>query len=1207
MKKQMYMFNEAEGVFFPAFDRYLCDDRELSVNQGKIVRIWDGLAVSGGTCFTLHWKGQVILGGYDHLLTFMSVPANALVDGHVVVDGKETLLYKNRTGSPDPSEWSSSLDCDSNGVLTDIYLEFKFPTEHNTVSISWFGLRNSSLEDKITERIPVWQESWCEGIHEGKVGEIENNLLMSEQEAKHMRELFKQNLNLKEVVLKNAETAMKVNVERQMGEYIPKADYRFVRLRDRGRIPMEGMILNLAVAGYLLQEPTYSYQAAKMIVAAIQMKWYEGSVCDMEGSKFHHVCFTEDHTVTEICLAMGFLGGIFKKDVICQIVEKVEENWRFVCKKNAEPGYRNFMNQGIVGCRGQMLGAAFLNLWKGGYDREMQQAFERHCYLLETYLTEDGHCAEGPGYYEYSFTTSVQLWHVYARMIGQPVEKILPERFLQSGKYVEAMMSSTSRSGVWIPVNCCHGNSISLLLLAFMTAVGAFPEGNFYLMSRLSDTQDLQKSSSVDLLLCEYYKDKVDLRPYYRPMEQEISYKEAGLLTWRQGGLKIMVTAERNPLTGHFHEDRGGIILEEEDEILLPEAGTTDYGNTASLCMAEKEYHNMAYPLDMKMTVESERGRCAAAMAGYPIEEKLSLKDMSTAEAKILYAKKEDGAYYFGVDTGMLYGKEISGIRKGMVKQGCLTVTDEWTFEEEHPIGVVWLSYEPWKTDQENKMAVSGRKILRVTCEESWEFQIEEGFVDHDLNPLYVLRVVTKQGKFHQVTSEFSWIARQLSPQNTGRENSVILQRLCDLGGTIRVEQKGVYELEDTVYMGSHTKLIFGPGVFIKRSASSVGSFLFVNRGAFTHTWDEDIMLEGLHLITNGVEARTNAGIYGLTGELSFSYVRNLRVIDFTCMDLPRLSFGIHVCTFEDLVIDRIHVEGRKDAVHLGTGSKFVIRHGLFRTYDDPIALNAHDYAVANPQMGWIEDGLIEDCYDLEDEDTTGYFCRILAGAWVDWYPGMEIQNSDTVVHDGRVYRAFQKPDGVIYHSLTPPTHRKGMVTLEGIHWVMVQEGAVYQCGCRNIHFKDIHLQKKRSQALSIHFDHDKYSRSVYPGAQMPVQKNLVFENIIVQSEVDCLVRTITPVDTIKVVNSVIGDSKILLETLPEGNLEYPVTQILLSGITFTGKGKNTLVQCETGRKCQMKTVGSLVLSEDFEAEVEGNVEIKEADILVTTCSTEKE
>ena len=75
-----------------------------------------------------------------------------------------------------------------------------------------------------------------------------------------------------------------------------------------------------------------------------------------------------------------------------------------------------------------------------------------------------------------------------------------------------------------------------------MTAVGAFPEGNFYLMFRLSDTQDLQKSSSVDLLLCEYYKDKVDLRPYYRPMEQEISYP---LRTKRQHYPRFNTTPSR--------------------------------------------------------------------------------------------------------------------------------------------------------------------------------------------------------------------------------------------------------------------------------------------------------------------------------------------------------------------------------------------------------------------------------------------------------------------------------------------------------------------------------------------------------------------------------------------------------------------------------------------------------------------------------------
>lgn len=256
--------------------------------------------------------------------------------------------------------------------------------------------------------------------------------------------------------------------------------------------------------------------------------------------------------------------------------------------------------------------------------------------------------------------------------------------------------------------------------------------------------------------------------------------------------------------------------------------------------------------------------------------------------------------------------------------------------------------------------------------------------------------------------------------------------------------------------------------------------------------------------------------------------------------------------------------------------------------------------------MGWIEDGLIEDCYDLADEDTTGYFCRILAGAWVDWYPGMEIQNSDTVVSAGRVYRAFQKPDGNRYRSLTPPTHLQGMETLDGIHWVMVQEEVTYQCGCRNIHFKDIHLQKEREQALSIHFDHDQYSRSVYPGAQMPVQQNLVFENVVVQNKISCLVRSITPVDTIKVVNSVLDGSTVLLEALPDQQTPYPVTQVLLLGNTLATKGQTYLVQSQPGRSCRLKTAGNLVLSEHFEAVVGGDVDIQSSDIPVAMAAMAK-
>lgn len=444
----------------------------------------------------------------------------------------------------------------------------------------------------------------------------------------------------------------------------------------------------------------------------------------------------------------------------------------------------------------------------------------------------------------------------------------------------------------------------------------------------------------------------------------------------------------------------------------------------------------------------------------------------------------------------------------------------------------------------------------------------------------------------HQAKSRITYVKKELSPENTGKENRAVLQEMLDRAGTVRIEKPGVYEVEDMLIIKSHTHLILGSGVCIKRVSSSADSFFLMNEGALTCTFDENITIEGLHLITNGVEARDNKTVYGMTGELSFFYVKHLRIYDFVCLDLPKLSFGIHICTFEDLIIERIHIEGKKDAVHLGKGNKFVIRDGLFRTFDDPIALNAHDYSVANPQMGWIENGLIENCYDLNDNETTGYFCRILAGAWCDWYEGMIIQNSDTVVNQGRVYRAFQKPDGTKYRSITPPVHKKGMETQDKINWVMVQEEVVYQCGCRNIHFKDIHLQKKRKTALSIHFDHDRYSRSVYPGARMPVQQNLVFENLIVENQVDCLVRCITPVDCIKVIHSVIGNNKIQLECLQNRQEDYEKAHVMLIGNTFTQDGKTELVRCDDGRSCCLTGEGNIALCENFVLRTAGKVSV---------------
>lgn len=203
----------------------------------------------------------------------------------------------------------------------------------------------------------------------------------------------------------------------------------------------------------------------------------------------------------------------------------------------------------------------------------------------------------------------------------------------------------------------------------------------------------------------------------------------------------------------------------------------------------------------------------------------------------------------------------------------------------------------------------------------------------------------------------------------------------------------------------------------------------------------------------------------------------------------------------------------------------------------------------------------------------------------------MEVQNSDTVSYGGRLYRVIMPADGRIFKSVTPPTHESGIEEYDGIRWVMVQDDVVYGSGCRNIHFKDIFLQKKRPTAFSLHFDKDNYSRSYYPGAESPVQENIIFENIYFQNDIPVFISAVTPIDNIKVINSVVGDSEILLKNIETDGIEYKKTNVLFSGTTFTEKTP-TLVSAEEGRSARVSIIGSCV-DDDFKPKFEGNVEIK--------------
>ncbi len=426
------------------------------------------------------------------------------------------------------------------------------------------------------------------------------------------------------------------------------------------------------------------------------------------------------------------------------------------------------------------------------------------------------------------------------------------------------------------------------------------------------------------------------------------------------------------------------------------------------------------------------------------------------------------------------------------------------------------------------------------------------------------------------------------SPAASGVENTKALQRAVDQTGTIVVSQPGVYQIADTVFVGGNTTLEFGNGVFLKKVAE-LGDFTHVllNKGALTKTCDEHIAVEGLQIMVNGVDVR-KYHVFGLHGQLAFFYVKDLRIEHFRCLDVGRVQYGIQVCTFEDLLINDVIIKGNKDGVHLGRGKRFSIRNATFQTFDDAIALNGHDYAVGNPELGWIEDGVIENCHDLNAEKTTGFFCRILAGAWIDWQPGMKVQQSDTVVSEGRLYRVQAQPDGKVYQSLTRPVHPSGSQILDGINWGVVQNEVTYTAGVRNVSFRDIFLEKPRT-AFSIHFDTGRYSRSYYPGAKIPRQENITFENVrVLHDGKSALLNVATPVDAVTFINCSLKNNPIDFVS-NRAMSDYGRTTINMIGCIFNHPGPmNLLVNQVAGKVIDFRTSSSVETSDNFSAAIVG-------------------
>ena len=287
--------------------------------------------------------------------------------------------------------------------------------------------------------------------------------------------------------------------------------------------------------------------------------------------------------------------------------------------------------------------------------------------------------------------------------------------------------------------------------------------------------------------------------------------------------------------------------------------------------------------------------------------------------------------------------------------------------------------------------------------------------------------------------SEFpAGILADLSASYSASVNTANLQAALAVGGTIYLPP-GIISLNAECVIKPRTTLIFDPATILQRSSVSTFSLLRNESATSTdNTIDEDITIigNGARIAVNS-DSGSTASVPGTRGHLTFYNVRRLKISSLRGTDLGASNFFLHIANFENIEIAWCYVTGAgsaKDGIHLNGGVDYWIHDCRLRTYDDPLALNAWDYADLAPRIQPLRRGLIERCTFDDPGTRTGFTARLLPGAWLAWSATTYVL-ADTVNSGGYQYRKTNS--GSVLASVAP-THTSTGATVtgaDGIAW----------------------------------------------------------------------------------------------------------------------------------------------------------------------------
>ena len=570
----------------------------------------------------------------------------------------------------------------------------------------WLGLSNAQRQAEMEARKSVFTPDWPDMLVEDGAFEPQIGVMFGKEDVEALRARVHSGAlkPLYDAFLKKTEEYLTWEPEKDIGTYIPHPDSRWTAKRDLGRKDTSYQMGALAFAGLIEKRADMMKMAVRMALSAAHCEyWTESIMGVLPGCGWHHRSFTEEVYCRGCAQVLDWAGGFltpYAREILVDAIAmkglpRIESDFK-------RQEYIRGMNQGIVFSSGRVFGLMACAHFYPRYGAQVLEAERDLKEMIGNYIMADGGTPEGPSYWAYTFGQVMPILYLLSRFHKEPFGSMLTPALEKTGRYALSLLSDTGDGAAAISLNDAHhGTRYSADLMASFYALTG---DEAYL--RLAAV-NLQHSAGTPYLFIIV----PDSLPAPEPFVQEGFFSFPAI-----GQTRIIRKSEdfgRTSLSffcgladvGHFHMDKGSVVLQAAGEELLVDRGVLGYDHPDTLLCGMPEYHNLLMP-----ELSGARPRQKPTRDG----------------AYLVSAQYESGAFTAEGDVTKAWndGRILKDTRR--IESGCpeiFTLVDDMVLSESAPVSALFNTVCPCEKT-ESGAVIHGEKADLVIEAVGWAPEI---------------------------------------------------------------------------------------------------------------------------------------------------------------------------------------------------------------------------------------------------------------------------------------------------------------------------------------------------------------------------------------------------------------------------------------------------------------------------------------------------